>query len=68
MTKAHKGILGADRTVTYLDFCGSYTTLHICQNSQNFTKKGAFTVCKLHFNRNNTKKILSLLKTIIQSS
>lgn len=48
----HKGTqrnLWAEAMVLYLDCSDSHTTLHACQNSQNFT------VYKLYFNINILK-------------
>lgn len=35
ITEGHKGTVGVDRNILYLDYDGSYTILNVCENSLN---------------------------------
>ena len=48
MTKEHEGNLGDEGNVSHLDCVGSYITVHICQNLENYiVGRVTFTVCAL---------------------
>lgn len=55
MTKGHEKTSGGDGYISYLDFCGTYTTLCVCGNTT-VHKKSEFTIHKLYINKPDFKK------------
>ena len=63
--KLHKGTVGDNGKVLYLDYDGSYTAVCVSELRKLTLKRINFTVCKLYLNQPNIKKKLLTAKMLI---